>query len=239
MISIIIPTRNEEKILEKTLLNFKNGFTLPHEVIVSDGKSTDATLAIARKYADQVIEADPTKKQNIAVGRNTGAAAAKGDFLVFFDADCSILEPDKFFSLALKQFEKPTISGLVTNIRVLKEHETKSDKIIMGIINWWYGVLNNVFHIGMAGGEFQMMRRETFKKIGGYNEHLVASEDVYMMAQLNKFGQTKLDRSLTVYHTGRRAHQVGWPKLLWQWFSNTVSMTFRGKAASGEWEVIR
>jgi GT2 family glycosyltransferase len=44
MISIIIPTFNEEKLIESTLLTLTSALTLPHEVIVSDGGSSDRTV---------------------------------------------------------------------------------------------------------------------------------------------------------------------------------------------------
>ena len=60
MISIIIPTYNEEKIIGKTLSELKAKLTLPHEIIVTDDKSKDRTAEIARAYADQVLV--PEKK---------------------------------------------------------------------------------------------------------------------------------------------------------------------------------
>ncbi len=251
MISIIIPTRNEESVLEKTLTHFKKTLTLPHEIIISDGNSTDKTLEIARKYADKVIEADPTKRQNIAIGRNTGAAAAQGDFLVFLDADCTILDPNTFFTQALKHFEagqenqnqqkqgrKKTVA-LIPAIRVLPGCETFADKVIWSYINIQYNIMNNLFNVGIAGGEFQMMRTLDFRTVGGYNPDLAASEDVDMMRRLSKRGQIRFDLGMTVYHTGRRAHKTGWTKLLYICVVNTFSLWIFGKSKSTEWTVVR
>ena len=248
MISIIIPTRNEESILEKTLLQFKK-MTLPHEVIVSDGNSTDKTLAIARAHADKVIEATPGEKQNIAIGRNTGSRSATGDILGFFDADCTLVDPDTFFTQALKHFEtdlkqdahaqKKSIVALIPAIRVLPEMETLADKIIWSYINIQYAVMNNMFNIGIAGGEFQMMRAADFKAVGGYREDLAASEDVDLMHRLSKRGKIRLERELTVYHTGRRAHKTGWTKLIYVCVVNTLSLWIFGKSKSTEWKVVR
>ena len=58
LISIIIPALNEEKLLKDTLTQFspelKSKFKI--EIIISDGGSTDATLTIARDYADIIVE---------------------------------------------------------------------------------------------------------------------------------------------------------------------------------------
>jgi len=55
MISIIIPTLNEAKIIESTLRTLAATLTLPHEVIVSDGGSTDRTTELAARYANTVV----------------------------------------------------------------------------------------------------------------------------------------------------------------------------------------
>ena len=239
MISIIIPTLNEESVISKTIRGLTSKLTLPHEIIVSDGKSTDRTVELARQAGAQVVEYGGTARQTIAMGRNAGAAAAKGQFLVFLDADCSIEDPDVFFTAALKEFDDPKLTGLVSWISVLPEVATWADRLMYGLYNPYLAMLNNVFGVGVSGGEFQMMRRTDFDKIGGYNENLVASEDMDLLGRLAKLGRTKFDTKLVVFHTNRRGHKIGWPKMLYLWTANSISMMWRRKAYSKEWTVIR
>ena len=84
-----------------------------------------------------------------------------------------------------------------------------------------------------------MFRTSAFKKIGGYNENLVAGEDHEIFRRISKIGQTHFEKSLLVYHTGRRAHKIGWPKLLLTWLKNSIWVPIFGKASSKEWEEIR
>ena len=241
MISIIIPTRNEEKIIAATLANFKDKMTLPHELIVTDGASTDKTVEIARTLADKVAAHTGPERQTIAGGRNAGAALATGEFLVFMDADCSLLDPDSFFRLALKNFDDyKKLVALTGWLRVLPQFETLPDKIVFVSQNIWMMFLNNALHYGLSpGGEFQMMRADVFSKIGGFNERLVAAEDIELFGRLGKEGRIRLDPRLKVFHTGRRAHKIGWPRLLSQWFLNTVWMMVFKRAYVKEWKVIR
>src|ERR1035437_4019229 len=226
MISIIIPTRNEEKIIGITLAALKTKLSLPHEVIVTDGASTDKTVELAKMYADKVVEHNSPNRQTIAEGRNAGAGAATGEFLVFMDADCSIVNPDEFFSIALDDFKKDDkLVALTGWLRVLPDQETFADKIIFNAQNVWMMFLNDVLHYGVSpGGEFQMMRADVFRKIGGFNANLVAAEDIELFGRLGKEGRIRLDHKLKVFHTGRRGHKIGWPKLLSLWFLNTVWM---------------
>ncbi|MCX6718841.1 MAG: glycosyltransferase [Candidatus Taylorbacteria bacterium] len=238
MISIIIPTLNEEKVLGKTIQGL-NRLTIPHEIIISDGKSTDKTREIAKQNGAKVVEYTGTKRQTISEGRNAGAVAASGEYLAFMDADCSMKDPDALFKRALKHFEDPKLMGLVPWIRVLPEYATFWDKVIFYCLNSYFAFLNNVAHIAMSGGELQMMRHSDYIRVNGYNPNLVASEDVDMLQRLAKGGRSFLDRELVVYHTGRRAHKTGWPKLLSLWVLNSIFMTFRKRAYSKEWEPIR
>lgn len=239
MISIIIPTLNEESVLEDRLRYLKSKLTIPHEIIVSDGKSTDKTVEIANKYADKVVVYAGTVRQTIAQGRNDGARQATGDFLVFLDADCMIPDPNHVLLRAREKFNDPKLVALVPWIKVMKEYETWADFLIFGACNIYLFIINNFLNLGVGGGEFQMMRRRDFIKIGGYNEKLVAAEDIELLNRLSKLGKIRLDKNLVIYHTGRRAHKIGWPKLLFQWFINTLFMYFSGHAYHNEWKVIR
>lgn len=240
MISIIFPTLNEEAFLDETLRGLNSMLTLPHEIIISDGKSTDKTVEIARRLNAKVVEYTGEARQTIAMGRNAGAAAATGDFYVFMDADCHLFNPDRFFKIALEYFDKhPESVALTVSIRVYPESETIADMVVFIIFNSYLQLMNNVFNLGIAAGEFQMIRADAFKKIGGYNDKLVASEDVDLFFRLSHIGHIGFLHKLKVFHSGRRAHKVGWPKLISIWIGNTLSMWTRGRAMSKEWSVIR
>ena len=81
MLSIIIPTLNEEKYLADCLKSLPCDQC---EVIVIDGGSTDNTVTIAENFGVQVMRLNIS---NRAVQMNTGATLAKGDTFLFFHAD--------------------------------------------------------------------------------------------------------------------------------------------------------
>ncbi len=239
MISFIIPTLNEEKTIEKTLQCIA-GYTGEHEVIVSDGKSKDSTVEIAKKYGAKVVMYDMPERQTIAMARNSGVEAATGEFVVFMDADVTISDINKFFEKANSVFTaRPNVVALTVFYEVLPELKTVADAVFFKLLCLDFLISNNVFHIGASAGEFQMIRREAFNKVGGFNEKLAAAEDMDLFRRLSKIGRTHFEKSLKIYHTGRRAHTIGWPKLLSEWFANTVSMILFKRSASKEWKEIR
>src|ERR1041384_6063775 len=80
LISIIIPTLQEEKLIGRTLEQFSNGLRDRYslEVIVSDGGSTDRTVPLAQGKSDLVVCNHNGCAENISIGRNRGAGAARG-----------------------------------------------------------------------------------------------------------------------------------------------------------------
>ncbi len=227
--------------ISQTIARLKAELTLPHEIIVSDGGSTDETVALARAQADRVITHDGATRQTIAQGRNVGAQAARGDFLVFIDADCAIPEPDRFFEIALAAFaDHKELVALTVNLCVFPGTETLGDRIIIPLRNTVVRFINNSLKLGdCAGGEFQMVRRESFEAVKGYREELVTCEDRDLFLRLAKIGRTKSDARLTVYHSGRRPHIEGWPRLIGRFFMNTISFTLRGRPITKEWKPVR
>lgn len=67
-ISIIVPTKNEERYLPGLLKSIKKQTVQPYEIIVADAGSTDRTVEIAKKYGAKVIKGGIPQ-----VGRNKGA----------------------------------------------------------------------------------------------------------------------------------------------------------------------
>jgi len=241
MLSFIIPTLNEEKVLEKLLRNLREIKTFDYEIIVSDGGSTDRTVFIAKSLADKVVEHTKPGRQTIGEGRNAGAAQAQGDFLVFLDADVYIFKPDDFFARALKHFQtNERLVGLGGFLRVFPEMETFGDIIGYRVFsNGSFYFYNNITKVGGNCGEFGMIKREVFQKLGGYHENLAAGEDFELFRRLAKVGNVLTDPKLVVYHTGRRPHKVGWMKLYFTWIREYFYVALFHRSASKEWEVIR
>ena len=80
-VSVIIPTLNEETRIAATI-----GAALAagvHEVIVADGESSDATVAIAESRGARVIAGERVRAKQL----NRGAEEATGDVLIFLHAD--------------------------------------------------------------------------------------------------------------------------------------------------------
>lgn len=241
MISIIIPTLQEEKAIRGTLCSLKEELSLPHEIIVSDGGSSDRTVELARPLVDKVVVYQGATRQTIAQGRNDGAKVARGEFLLFLDADCAMPQPDDFLARALSHFQADTnLVALTGNVRVFPDKATLRDRIVFGAMNFAARVQCNVLGGGgCVGGEFQMVRKSAFDAIGGYREDLVTLEDRDLFLRLSRNGRKYFDPALTIFHTGRRAHIEGWPRLIVRVLLNLLLFQACGRVRSTEWRPVR
>jgi glycosyltransferase involved in cell wall biosynthesis len=242
-ISIIIPTKNEENYIERTLQQFDPLYEVfDLEVIVSDAHSTDRTAEIVsnfhQKTGGKVHLVQPEGEQNIAVGRNAGAAMAKGALLFHTDADVLIPNALDYFSKISEQFNTRNIVAATMPIWVYPEERKWSDYLYHLLMN---AVIRMSFSIGiyLAKGECQWVRRQVFEEIGGYNERLVAGEDCNLFYRLSKVGKIAYLYRMKIFHSPRRFRKYGYIGITMIYLREAVSLLFRGKSWSEEWKPVR
>ena len=93
LVSIVIPTRNSGIFLENTLRSIRSQSYRPIETIVVDGKSTDKTISLAKKYRCTLNTYVPKVASGIFDAphkRNYGMARAKGEYVYWLDADMEL-----------------------------------------------------------------------------------------------------------------------------------------------------
>ncbi len=238
-ISIVIPARNEEKNIKEAIAQFtkyKKRYNL--EVIVSDGISTDNTVAIAKKYADLVVKYKGGLKHTIAEGRNRGASKAKGDLLIFVDADIRVPDPSKLFDKALEMYGRKDVAAGTMDMYIYPEEENILDRILFFIGNMIVR-LSILVKKHIIKGECQVVKKEFFDKVKGYNAHLVAAEDSDLYQRISKYGKIVILKGFKIYDSPRRFRQEGYLKAIWGYFINNLSVLFRKKAVAKEWKPVR
>jgi cellulose synthase/poly-beta-1,6-N-acetylglucosamine synthase-like glycosyltransferase len=109
-VSIIIPAKNAAKTIARCIQAVlgQQNFAAPYEVIVVDDGSDDVTAAIANGFGVRVIRIEETVGP--AAARNAGVAVAKGEILVFTDADCA--PESHWLAEMIQPFEDPAVVGV-------------------------------------------------------------------------------------------------------------------------------
>lgn len=237
MISIIIPTLEEDRIIGNTLSYLTAHLKVPHEIIVSDGGSRDRTVEIARPLCDKLVVSEG--QHSPARQRNNGARVAKGDLLVFFDADSFVPDIDAFIKCMGGRFDDASLLALAAPQRVDPARRTFFDIIIFEIDNLIVRFMNNVLHHGAGSGKCIVVRADAFRDVGGFDERFVFREDADLIARISKIGKTRYAPEIKVYHSGRRIHALGPIRFLASWMSNGTSAILGNKALVEEWRPIR
>lgn len=238
--SVIIPAFQEEKLIENILKQFDNELKRKYniELIVSDGGSTDKTLTIAARYADMIVENTTGEKQNISIGRNMGAKRAKGDILIFINADTIISNIHDFFISIEKEFSNKRTVALSFPVFVYPQEENLKDKIFHIFLNIYFFTIN-VIGIGMGRGECQVVRKEKFFELGGYNEKISAGEDFDLYRRLRRLGRIKFLWKQKIYESPRRYRKYGYIKIITIWLLNAIFVLFKNKSIQSEWKPVR
>ncbi|MDX1438992.1 MAG: glycosyltransferase [Rubricoccaceae bacterium] len=242
--SVVVPTLNEEKTLEKVLGPLRAlAATLDLELIVSDGGSTDGTLSLSLALADRVVTHESEEPQTIAAGRNAGARQSKGDILLFFNADVEF--PPNLESYLNDMIEAAHESGAATcRVAVHPNRAVLADRIVLGICNALFWGWNRL-GLGMGRGECHVIRRDVFEALGGYDESLVAGEDFDLYRRIANRARRKGKRGIAflwkhvVYEDPRRYRQRGYLRTMIDWLLNSISVSFLGRSHSRTWDAVR
>ena len=198
MISIIIPTLNEENYLPLLLKSLKNQTYKNFEVIVADAGSRDKTSWIAKKWGCRVIEGGMP-----AVGRNRGAQVAKGDILVFLDSD--VVLPKEFLEVTLKEFKKKKLDIASSYVQVLSDKNI--DALMYDIANLYLGV--SQFFKPKAAGHFIMVKKKIHNQVGGFDETIKVAEDFDYIRRVSKIGKFRYLTSCRIPVSVRRLDKEG------------------------------
>ncbi|MDX1836762.1 hypothetical protein DIZ81_03660 [Legionella taurinensis] len=179
--SIVIPAHNEEAFLPATLGSVQSAInTLPAyrgEVIVVDNDSTDKTATLAESFGARVL-IEPVR--NIARVRNTGVKHARGQVVIFLDADT--LMSEEMLKVSIETLNDPEI---IAGSFLLKPDRPVSRMIRMIFFIW--NMRSRWNH--HCSGCFLFCKKDVFDAIGGYDESFYAAENINFSARLNQYAK--------------------------------------------------
>jgi glycosyltransferase involved in cell wall biosynthesis len=191
-ISIIVPAFNEEKLIGETLRRIRLALEAfvrrdwSVEVIVCDNNSGDRTSELARAAGATVVF-EPVNQ--IARARNTGAAAAAGDWLVFVDADSH--PGAELFAEVAEWIESGRCLAGGATVRLEGRHPGGD------IVAWMWNRVSRA--CSWPAGSFIFCETEAFRRIGGFNIELFASEEIELSRRLKRLARTER-KKLVILH---------------------------------------
>jgi glycosyltransferase involved in cell wall biosynthesis len=174
-VSVVIPAYNEATYIDRLLEALTKQQNVDFEVIVSDAESKDGTKEVVDSFKAKLdvkfFEAPP---KGPAYGRNQGAKHAKGEWLLFLDADDDFDDPDFIATLVKKSVAR----GWHTATAKIKVKEGAFfNRFGMAHLNYSYLKLLSHTKHQVAPGYCILTKRALFESLNGFNEKIQFGED--------------------------------------------------------------
>ena len=211
MISVVIPTYNEEENIAQCLVSLRHQ-TVPrseYEIIVVDGGSKDATCEIAKKYADMVFVQTSRK---VGGARNDGFLAARGDIVATTDADCII--PPTWIETIKKGFADNNVVQLYGPVYPIEESIKNSISLFSANMFSRLGYYTRIFYYTL--GCNTAFKKDVFIRAGMYL-CIDAGDDLEIALRMKKYGKVQFDGAMKVGFSMRRYEQYGSIRSLYEW----------------------
>ncbi len=193
LLSVIIPTINEEKNLALTLENILY-LGEEVEVVVVDGGSSDETVSVAKEAGATVLQTVPGRAGQL----NLGAAHARGEILLFLHADTRL--PLGFYHLVCGAMARKNIAAGAFRLAL----DSKQKKLYW--VAWWANMRSRI--LGLAYGDQGLfIRRSLFNELGGYPDLKVMEDFAFIRKAKMKGKIYMLDAA--VISSARRWQHLG------------------------------
>lgn len=184
LVSIVIPTYNSSRTIGQCLESVRRQTYKNIETIVCDNFSEDDTVDIARRYLPRVL----FKGRERAAQKNFGAKHAGGDILYFIDSDFVL--------------ERDTIQRCVQSIGKAEAVVTTNRSIGNGLWAKSIAYKRELLAREESVIAARFIRKESFLKVGGFDEELVMGEDIDLHRRLVEAGFYVTSVDAVEWHVG-------------------------------------
>lgn len=229
-VSVVIPVLNEEEYLP-ALLDTLDDQTLPvREIIVVDAGSTDGTLEVARSWGVRLVPGGGLP----GMSRNLGALRARGEWILFLDADVR-LPPDALAS-ALREMDRRRLDSVSTAFRpdrggwlVRLHHRLSSEYFRLATrLGWCHSI-----------GAFLLVRRRDHEAVEGFDTSIRVAEDQDYAMKLNRVGRYGFLPRPVVEIATRRFNREGFMKMSLKWVAIEAHRLFLGEIRTDRFSYFR
>jgi glycosyltransferase involved in cell wall biosynthesis len=198
MLSVVVPVLNEEKSID----NFLSVLTLSSrhfcEILIVDGGSTDRTVGVAQKYPK--VRCFTWTRDREYGARNCGASVAKGEYLLFLDAD-TLVYPEMF--RRIYKYIRAGVDCLAST------DTTTSENLLFKVQSHAYNLVRILWarlKLGfLTTGNFILIRKDAFNRLGGFEKDINGDGRLGRKVTINKLCYALLNCHRYIYVSGRRA----------------------------------
>lgn len=197
-VSVIIPTYNYGKYIERAIDSILTQTYQDFEIIVVDDGSTDNTGEIIRSKQNDKIRYFYQENKGAPSARNKGIKESIGKYIAFLDAD------DEWFPNKLEKqidkFQKASVRvGLVYSglIYIWKENEDKVIKIVPTLRG---NIFDSFLKVSVLGSPTPLIKKCCFQKAGLFDERLPSCQDWDMWLRISKYYEVDFVSDILAKH---------------------------------------
>lgn len=225
--SYIIPTLNEGAYIGRCISTIKKQKRRDYEVIIVDSCSRDKTVPIARKFGARVFF---ERRKGPGIARNTGAKHAKGEILIFPDAD--VVFPANFLDGIESNFSRKTVIGGICKLVPYDGGAALSGNYRMANM-----IARFMISIGvpMTAGSCFIYRKGIFQKAKGFNPKFITNEDHDLARRTKRFGRFCYF-DIPIGTSTRRVKRWGLFKAIRIYIKSSMMFFLNHKYIHGYWE---
>ncbi|QIV78563.1 glycosyltransferase family 2 protein [Fervidobacterium pennivorans] len=195
LVSVILPTLNEEKTIEKTIISFIESDYQNVELIVVDGMSSDRTREIVErlkeKYPNKIRLLENSKKYTPS-GINIGIKNANGKYIMLASGHASYSK--NYISACVQALENNECDVAGGVMEVLPRSSNVKAVAISEILKHPFGIGGAKYRTNNQKKEYVdtvaygIYKREIFEKVGLFNEELIRNQDIEFNIRLKNAG---------------------------------------------------
>lgn len=199
-ISVITVCYNSQNVIEKTIQSVINQTFQDIEYLIIDGGSTDKTLDIINKYKDKIEKIISEKDNGIYDAMNKGIINAKGDYIIFLNADDVFLHDNVLNLAAQKMNDNKAI--YYGDLIFLEKATGQINNRKQDNINYVYLCGGMLFHPAIFAS------KKLFEKIGPFDtKYKIVADYEWILRALVKFKAScsYLNIPITIFAEGEGA----------------------------------
>ena len=173
-ISVVVPTYNSASVIGNCLTSLQSQRLAPIDVVVSDGGSTDATIAIAEGCGATVIHGQANRSWQ----RNAGALAATGKYVVFIDADMRLTP--RVLEECVESFRSSDAALVIPEVDIGESFWARVRGFERSFYqdDWWLQAA-------------RCYRKSQFIEVRGFDVGLIGPEDWDLDERIRSFGSVR------------------------------------------------
>lgn len=204
--SVIVPTLNEGDYISLLLSDLQKQTLRNFEVIIVDGHSTDTTIEQVESFRHKLnLRLLEAPKKNVSLQRNLGAENARGNFLIFIDADCRIHTGFlKKLDAAIKKYKHLLYMPAMLPEKKIYSHETYT------VLTNFTSEISRILGRPFATSSTLIIEKNFFSFLGKYDEKMTIYEDQEIIQRAFRSGvSAKLLKDIGVVFCFRRFEKEG------------------------------